>query len=598
MIKTKTFVFGFLLSVGAGAHAEAPDPLRLAFKHDSEPAPLAGALQPGWDVQHYDLDLWFTPSSHQIVGQSTAIVMARLDAPGPLKLHASGPVVSTITVDGADATWTTADDALWVDMPATTEAGAELSVLVSYTSAGNSEYGSGFNWGDPAFSFNEPRGARRWLVVYDDPADKATLTWRVRAPSDLSVVANGDDIETTDNGDGTTTHTFDFDAPIATYLMVVYLGQLQPLVDESGRVPVYTWTSSWMVGPSLDAFANTPDMIETLSELWFDFPWTHYANVVVPFSSAMENTTATTFAESLVTGERAEWVNVHELSHHWWGDYVTLSEWPEIWLNEGFASYGEVLWAEAAYGDDAMKDYLAEQRDSYLAWAEYEGVFPMYDPVYLWGGTVYDKGSFTLHMLRAEVGDDAFFDGLRAYASANPFGNVSTDDLQVAMESTSGEDLSWFFDQWVYQAGEPSFEVGVEQRALEEGGFQVDLHLRQTAEGDWRVPVTIALTLEGGEELRAEGQVEDGDARISLCTDAAVTGETFDPDVALLFRDASFVAYDGAPSPILCGAEADTGSGKPGGDCSCGGSSPRGLGWLAGLGLLALRRRAARESAG
>lgn len=597
MNKTKTFVFGLLVSGGLEARAGRPDPLRLAFKHDAEPPVRSGGLQAGWDVQRYALDLWFQPEGRQIIGQTTATVEARRDGPGPLKLHANGPVVSEITVDGEEVSFSAEDDALSVEMPASARAGDTLSVVVRYTSAGNSEYGSGFNWGTPAFSFNEPRGARRWLVVYDDPADKATLSWRLRAPSELEVVANGVRGPTTDHGDGTSTRTFEFDAPIATYLMVVYLGDLEEVLDQSGPVPVSTWSSPWMIGVAAPVFANTPDMIEALSDLWFPYPWTHYANVVVPFSGAMENTTATTFSESILSEERAEWVNAHELSHHWWGDYVTLAEWPEIWLNEGFASYGEALWTEAAYGEDAMRAYLGEQRDSYLAWAEYEGVFPMYDPVYLWGGTVYDKGAFTLHMLRQEVGEHAFFDGLRAYADAAPFGNATTPDLQAAMESTSGLDLSVFFDQWVFQAGEPSFEVQVDQRALAGGARQVDLYVIQTAEGDWEVPVEIALSLADGAELRGQARLEGGRALLSLCASAEVSGYALDPDVELLYREARFVDYGGQPAPLVCGADLGEGEDASGG-CGCDAAGAAGLGWLAGLALLVTRRRAARESVG
>lgn len=598
-MKTKTFVFLFVSAPALARPIHAPDlaqdPLRLALKHERAGAPRSRGLQEGWDVQHYEIAVWLRPERLVVEGEVTLTVLARADEPGALTLHADGPEIGALTVGGLAADWSREGDALRVSMPSGVLAGDTLDVTVSYTAEGNMERAAGLNWGEPTYSFHEPEGARRWLVLYDDPADKATLAWRVRAPEADTVIANGVLQATTDNGDGTLTWDFVFDAPIASYLMVLHAGTYEGRLDERGQVPVYTWAYPWLADQAEALFSNTPDMIAAFSELWMDYPWTHYANVLAPFSGAMEHTTATTFSDGLVESEWGELVNAHELAHHWWGDWVTLAEWPEIWLNEGFASYGETLWVEASRGEAAMAEYASAQRDSYLAWRELEGTFPLYDPEYMWGGTVYDKGAFVLHMLRAEVGDDAFFAGLRLYLEVHGGDVATTADLQAAMESSSGEDLSWFFDQWVYQAGEPSYQVRVLHRELKEG-YQVDLHVTELTEGEWRVPVELELVLEDGQVESISGWIEGDEGVITACTDLPVEDLRFDPGVRLLYGAVEVFPAVQASAPLTCG-EAAAGSGEARGcGCASHGSGPS-LGWLglAALGVAIVRRSVVSE---
>ena len=596
-----------------------PGGWRDALKHPG-PGPATGlpgappppAMQADWDVQHYDISLALDPAGHRLDGDISALVQARVDSPGAFLLHAGEAMIDSLEVGGSAVAWSQALDEVTVPMPAGLEAGEQVTVRVRYHAAGTTDPDPthlGLHWGDPIFTFSEPEGARDWLVVYDTPTDKATLAWHVTAPSERVVVANGELTAQTVGEGGTTTWDFDFPWPIATYLLTVNAGSFSEGVDGSGPVPVYTWALPGVFSQAQAALADTPAKVATLSGLFGTYPYSLYGNVVVPFSGGMEHTTKTSFGEEIITyGPYAGLVNVHELAHQWWGDWVTCAAWEEIWLNEGFASYSEALWIEATEGQDALWDYVwLDQRDSYLNWIEWEGEFALYDPDYMWGGTVYDKGSFVLHMLRFVLGDEAFFDGLGRYADSHGGDVATTEDLRAAMEAAWGADLSWFFDEWVYRAGDPSYRVGITNTAMEDGTWQVDVHVRQTGDGVWAMPVEWTLYLEGGATLDDLQWIDARTSVVSTCLGEPATGIDFSPDAHLLYRDLE-VDLDGfSPAPPVCGTPLDdsappvdtapdTGDGAatPPRSCGCGAAgTPAALlfALLGGLPCLARRRR-------
>jgi len=539
--------------IGTGA-AEGRLPIGLArdpVKHPPHMSTFAasrsGGQQTDWDVAHYDINVVLDSDASQVQGVITVSADASVDQPDALMLHANGPDIESITVDGDDADWSQSGEEVLVSVE-DTSAGDTVLVEVTYTAGGNDSFDYGLNWGDPIFSFHEPDGARKWLVVFDDPADKATLRWTITADVERVVVANGV-LMSKEEGDEVATWVFEFDAPIATYLMVLHAGSYEESVDASGPVPVYTYAKDGSIDQATEDFASTGEMIDVFSELWVEYPWTHYANAVAPFGGAMEHTTATTFGNSIIGTEWAEWVNVHELGHHWWGDMVTLSTWEEIWLNEGFASYTETLWAEIAYGESMAQDYRVSQVESYFAWKEWEGEFAVYDPEYMWGGTVYDKGAMVLHMLRVVVGDTAFFQGMVSYGEKYAFGSASIDDFREEMEAAYGGDLVWFFDQWIYRGGDPSYVVGVTQTEMKDGTWQVDFHVAQDTDETWTMPLPVLLTLDNGDAVESEIWADGAESVVSMCLEQSVNELEVDPNDDLIIvaweqDDSRFSAAD------------------------------------------------------
>ena len=579
----------------------AGDPLRLQTRHvwRGAPPPATGAgLQPDWDVQRYHLSVEIDPASRFIEVTQQVVVQARVDEPGALLLHSETPDLRAFQVEGADVTVSRDGDRITVPMPAGLSAGDAATLDLTHRPDGIDGDGFlGLHWGDPTWTMHQPRGARQWLVVYDEPGDKAALRWTVRAPSDRTVITNGALESVTDHGDGTTTWVRDLPGPVPPYLFVMNVGTFTEQALD-GPVPVTTWAPPHLADAAAVSLGNTGEVVGWAADRFGAYPWTHYANVVVPMNGAMEHTTASSFAADLVVEPWAEWVNVHEVAHHWWGNHVTCADWRDIWLNEGFASYSEVLWAEELAGAEGRAAYLRDQRETYLYWQAFEGVSPLYDPPFLFGGAVYQKGSIVLHQLRLVMGDAVFFEALRAWGVAYG-GDVATSaDLQAHVEAAHGAPLDWFFDDWVYGRGEPVYTYGV---TVTEGleSVQVDLHVGQPLDPTYRMVVPVEIG-------RSDGVVEfhqawaEGPASVtSLCLTAAPVAVAFDPLDELLHigvtrEDAAFT-----PAAWVCPGDAEAPAPAASG-CGCA-AAPSRPPWAAGLALFALvarRRRSGLRSPG
>ncbi|MFN7144242.1 MAG: M1 family aminopeptidase [Myxococcota bacterium] len=566
-----------MLLVAAALAVPPPDALlrgdaaatREVFKHAAAPAPPPHA-DSGWDVTRYTLDVRIDPAAHSVVGQVT--VTAERTGTGDLVLHADGPVIGAVRVDGVEVTPTVADDEVRVRPEGDTTV---VEVAWTYDDARP----NGIQWGrDAVYSFHEPVGARTWLPVHDHPADKAALDWIVTAPEGWVVAANGTLLGATTT-DGWTTWRYTLEEPIATYLMAVHLADYVLTVSD-GDIPVHTWAYRGREAEAAAAFADTPEMLAHFSALYGPYAFASYGNAVAPFATAMEHTTCVTFSDALVGTEDAPLVNAHELGHHWWGNDVTLGAWADIWLNEGFATYTELLWYEHLHGDEGRRAYAEWLSESFYAWQDLEGRFPLYDPLYMWGGVVYDKGGLVVHMLRGVLGDDRFFAALRAYEAEFHLGNATTADLEASLERSAGEDLGWFFDQWVYGVGEPTYTWGwAVTRAGE--GWQLDVAIDQDLP-DFRMPVPVRVTYADGASEDVTVEVTGAGTQASWCVDREPVGVTLDPDRWVMrAREAERAV---APAASVCAAPAAAAG------CGC----DTGRGALAPsllLGALAVTRR-------
>ena len=245
----------------------------------------------------------------------------------------------------------------------------------------------------------------------------------------------------------------------------------------------------------------TPDAVSFFSETFHPYPFDRYSMAEVVMGGAMEHQTCTSMGESLVDGSGTYYTIVaHELSHHWWGDMITCGTWQDIWLNEGFASYCEVLYVEHIYGESSRHSYIADQMSQYFSWEDWEGRFPIYNPDYMWGGTVYKKGSCVLDMLRTELGDSLFFAVLREYADRYEYGTVETDDFIGVCEEISGEELGWFFDQWIFEQGYPEIEYDWGIDGSDSLGWDLTFKARQVQEDApvvFRFPFYVRITFLG-----------------------------------------------------------------------------------------------------
>jgi aminopeptidase N len=258
-----------------------------------------------------------------------------------------------------------------------------------------------------------------------------------------------------------------------------------------------------------DIFAHTPEMLTFFSEkLGYNFPWQQYAQIVIRdyVSGAMENTGAVTFGEYMQQTKREllddnfgnEKTVAHEMFHHWFGDLVTCESWSNLTLNEGFANYSEYLWLEHKYGKDAADQHFSGERDTYFGSATDGGHdlidFHYADREAMFDGHSYNKGGCTLHMLRKYLGDEAFFGALQFYLKKHEFTAVEADELRMAFEDFTGEDLNWFWNQWYFNKGWPTISAQWEFDAATE---KVRLELAQTQDPTMNVPIfTLPTTVD------------------------------------------------------------------------------------------------------
>ncbi|MFO0908490.1 MAG: M1 family metallopeptidase [Isosphaeraceae bacterium] len=319
----------------------------------------------------------------------------------------------------------------------------------------------------------EPDETRHWLPCYDFPNDKATSEMVATVPKPLRVLSNGTLVETKENADGTVTDHWKMDTPHASYLISLVASEFTIAHDKYGELPVdYYVTRNHDEATARRALGKTPAMMAFFEKVTGQkYPYPKYAQAFVPdfTMGGMENISATTLNEFVLGDEisylerDADGLVAHELAHQWFGDLVTCRDWPHLWLNEGFASYFDPLFAEHDRGEAAFRLRMESVLRGYLAGDNFQRR-PIVEPRYrrtmeLFDGVTYSKGACVLHSLRGLVGDDAWWKAIKHYVARHREQVVETDDLRRAFEEITGRDLGWFFEQWVFKAGHPELKA-------------------------------------------------------------------------------------------------------------------------------------------
>lgn len=476
-----------------------------------------GSARDGIDVRHYAFELDLPERGRWIDGRA-ALLLRRTGRVDALVLDLVGMKVDSVLVNGAPAPFAQADSTLRLTLPS--GASDSLSVTVRYS--GEPRDGLIFSndtlgrW--QAFGDNFPNRARFWLPTVDHPSDKATVSWTIRAPANRRVIANGDVTEETPlvGSPARMTTRWQTQQPIATYLMVigvapfavVELGETAcGLSEVFGCVRQSLWASPYVRDYLPGPFAQAGAMVQFFSRVIGPFPYEKLAHVQSATRyGGMENAAAIFYSDRAFK-QRAvgEGLIAHEIAHQWFGDAVTESEWPHVWLSEGFATYFAELWREHAHGDSAFRAGMARVREGAIAGkiaAEKAIVDTTLDNLgRVLNSNVYQKAGFTLHMLRREIGDSAFFRGIRSYYAKYKHANALTNDLMREFEQAAGQPLGWFFDQWFWRAGFAALSVGWRYDATKQ---RVVLDVEQAARfAPYRVKVAVDLVDADGSVRRA-----------------------------------------------------------------------------------------------
>ena len=431
--------------------------------------PLAG--NGGYQVSHYSLDLEYDQPANFLEGR--AVIRARTTQ----NLHRVNLdlrdfyEVSRVTVDGKRARFSHEGQELSISPRPKLKSGERFVVAVEY--AGQPQEvidpdGSSEGWiptDDGAFVVNEPVGSSGWYPVNDSPRDKATYEFRVTVPAGHTVMANGELISQRTVG-GQTTWRWREDDPMAPYLATATNGPFLTDFYEANGLAMYdavdpdTRTSRTAPpNPALpfSPLAAQPEIIGFFSDLYGAYPFTTGGGIIdwaPDVGYALESQTRANYHR--IPGASTV---VHEIAHQWFGNAVTLAVWPDIWLNEGFATFSEWIYDERHGGDpasDVFDDLCSipeDSEDGQDLW--FPAPAALNGPAELFHTPVYDRGALTLQALREAVGDGTFFEILRSWYSENLYGNVTTADFIALSERESGRQLDAFFQDWLYEEGRP-----------------------------------------------------------------------------------------------------------------------------------------------
>jgi aminopeptidase N len=422
----------------------------------------------GIDVQRYTLNVTALLPANDIQGEATLDILAT-ERLSDFQLDFGGFRIEQLQVNGLDADYERRDRELVVTPNTMIEAGEEFTVTIEYegvpgTREGNPSerlFGPGWRkYNGGVYVASEPDGASYWYPANDHPLDKATFRINITVPQDYTAAANGELLNTIDNGD-TVTYEWGTDYPMATYLASVHITDftVQESVSEGG-VKIRNYFPTALAPRLANTFQEQGAMIDFFSEIIAPYPFEAYGAAVAntTFGFALETQTLSLFGKGIVQAPASDANDViaHELAHQWFGNSVSVRHWRDIWLNEGFAMYFAALYLEHSQGKEAF-DELMESYYASLSSVPRSNELAIGDPGKdnLFHGLVYVRGAWVLHALRLELGDEGFFDVIQAYYDRFKYSNAGIEDFIAVANEVSGRDLSDFFQAWLFEESTP-----------------------------------------------------------------------------------------------------------------------------------------------
>lgn len=519
-------------------------------------ARMLNANQSDYDVKYYGIhvNINFTTESivaaidYQIESLVSNLAVVDLDLVNQL-------TVDSVKVNGQTAVSSHLGSTLSITLPVPQSAGQEFSMNVyyhgqPYSGYGYTDGGMGFmnnNGNLVCWTATEPFGSRNWWPCKDTPEDKAdSVELWIECPSTMTAATNGVMLSNTDLGGGRRLFHWKHRYPITTYLVALSVANF--VIDQNTwnydghSMPVYSYAfpNAWNYITLFDTL--TIPMLNIYSDAFGIYPFVNekLANVNCGIYGTMEHQTCS-FHDPFSFYD-PEYLLIHENAHQWWGDMITCKTFHHIWINEGFGTFSEAIFYEGAYG--SLQAYLNHMQTlKYMG----EGTIYVEDPlteVIFDGNLSYAKGAWVVHMLRGALGDSTFFRAIKEW-TGGPFryGSATTEDLSASISTSVGRDMSWFFNEWIYGNGHPSYEYSWQCSPDPAGGYNLDFCIEQIQQlyPLFQMPVRLHLSTTGGaRDTSVFNQWWEQVYRIHL-TDS-VTAVQFDPQQWIL-RDAVQVPF-------------------------------------------------------
>ncbi|MBC3541906.1 M1 family aminopeptidase [Rufibacter sediminis] len=551
-----------------GEVVSAPDTVAAAVVPTTSQGPYQPSAERFLDLLHTRLNVKFDWAKQHLLGEATLTLKPYFYPQQHVVLDAKGFDVHKVTLlkgkQQVPLKYEYDQQKLTLQLDKTYTRKDTLQVFISYTAKPNElkVNGSTAIQSDKGLYFINPLGTEEgvprqiwtqgeteansaWFPTIDKPNERMTQDLFITVENRFKTLSNGVLVSSKDLKNGLKTDYWRMTKPHAPYLVMMAIGEYAVIKDKWRNKEVSYWVEPEYAATARATFGRTPAMLEFFSQkLGVAFPWDKYAQVVVRnfVSGAMENTSASTFMEALHQDRRElldkNWDHIiaHELFHQWFGDYVTTESWANLPLNESFADYSEYLWAEHQYGSDeaalthqsALLEYLGEARTKQEPLIR----FHYLDKEDMFDSHSYAKGGRVLHMLRQEVGDEAFFASLNLYLTQNKYTPVEIDKLRLAFEEITGRDLRPFFQQWFLTPGHPELNV---RHAYQNGALTVQVTQTQDTARTmvYRLPLTIAL-LNNGKWQEEHVELQKAEQTFSFPLPSAPQTVVVDPTQKIL----------------------------------------------------------------
>ncbi len=492
-----------------GEEEEGEEPAEYTFtdeaeiRPDSDGAALSDTLAPynpshtfEHDLIHTKIEISFDWPKKRANGKATLTLRPWFYSTDKVTLDAKNFDIKSVTYDGKpeQLKYDYNNEQLTVQLGRAYTRNEEFKIAITYTAKPDEREsfgGSAAITSDKGLYFINAEGKDKdkpmqiwtqgetesnsfWFPTVDKPNERCTQEMYITVEDKFKTLSNGVLVSSKKNTDGTRTDYWKMDKPHAPYLFMMAIGEYAVVREKWRNIPVEYYVEPKFEPYARDIYPYTTEMLEFFSKkLGYDYPWPKFSQIVVRdyVSGAMENTTSVIFGEFMQKTKREllddhltnEKVVAHEMFHHWFGDLVTTESWSNLTLNEGFANYSEYLWLEHKHGRDEADFHEMQEQQGYVFSAA-GGGHPLIHFGYgnredMFDAHSYNKGGAILHMLRNQVGDEAFFTALGRYLKKNEFTDVEAHELRLTFEDVTGQDLNWFFNQWFFSAGHPNLDI-------------------------------------------------------------------------------------------------------------------------------------------
>lgn len=493
--------------------------LILSFSSQADHYPINFSIE----VKHYRFDISLSDKTDEIQAKSTLIILVKKEDLRDLAIDlikktderkGTGMVVDSVKIDGHSQNYEHTRDKIQIHLDTSPSVGSELNIQIQYHGIpkeglmiGKTQFGK-----RSFFSDNWPNKARNWLATFDHPYYKASSEFYVKAPSHYQVISNGL-LEEETNLDSLTKIThWKQSIPVSNWLFDLGVAEFAVQYYDSFQGKSM---QTWVLPENRESgFYDFPEATKKSVQYFSDYigPYVYekIANIqTASVAGGMESASAIFYAQNLVTGKRTvrlRNVVIHELAHQWFGNSVTEKSWDDVWLSEGFATFFTLRFMEHEYGKDEYIKGLLKAKETIYQTAKKLPAFKIIDDknpeiAEVTSALTYQKGAWTLHMLRNRIGEENFHKGIRAYYQKYINGHASTQDFQKEMELASGQKLGDFFDQWLKHSENPDLKGSWNYDPKTQ---KLQIHLEQIQIGNYvfRLPIEIGIQVKGNNPAR------------------------------------------------------------------------------------------------